>query len=172
MKKFLLALGFAAVSMIASADYIFGWTSGEDHVAYKSDGFEYVYLTITKSGEIGLPEDGTAPYAAYNDYGWVKTDATSTSAPGDGEPAFAWLTDTYLGSDYVFNFIVKGGDFDGYVRQFSGGALSGMTVSTGSAENPSKILNIGSYGFMIPEPSSALLLLVGAALVGLKRKVA
>lgn len=172
MKKILIALMVAAASMVASAEYIFGWTSGEGHVAYQSEGFEYVYLTVTPSGDTGKPEDGTAPYAAYNDYGWVKTDYASTSAPGDGEPAFAWIGSEYFGSEYVFNFIVKGGDYDGYVRQFSGGSLSGMTVQSGSTENPSNILNIGAYGFMIPEPTSGLLMLFGLAALGLKRKAA
>lgn len=177
MKKFLLALGFTAVSMVASADYIFGWTSGEDHVAYRSDGFEYVYLTVTPSGDTGKPEDGEKPLAAYNagtswSTDWEGETYPSTSAPGDGEPAFAWIGTDYLGSDYVFNFIVKGGDYDGYLRQFSGGSLSGMMVQSGSGDNPSTILNIGAYGFMIPEPTSGLMLLFGLAALGLKRKVA
>lgn len=176
MKKFLLALGFTAVASVASAEYIFGWTLGEDHVAYRSDGFEYVYLTVTPSGDTGKPEDGTAPNAAYNagtswSTDWEGKTYPSTSAPGDGEPAFAWIgNDKYLGSDYIFNFIVKGGDYDGYVRPFSGGEMKAFSVSSASGDNPSSVLNIASYGFMIPEPTSGLLLLFGLAALGLKRK--
>lgn len=167
MKKILIALTIAAVSWVASADYIFNWSVGNHPALAEEDSFVYVMVT---PDAMTAPESGTIVNAAeYTGFAWEEAAYASTYMSGAWEPSVAYVNGKSY-SDMVFNFIVSGGIYDGYVRKLLGGELS-KYMADASGEGSTQTLNIGYYGFMIPEPSSALLLLLGAALVGLKRKV-
>lgn len=140
-----------------------------------------VKVTGEHSGYLGLV-DSNYQTTPIDDYGiataptmlWVDTSGTGPVYAG---PAMSRVSDALLTDDYLFTMEL--GYYDGNGEWFSvamsssidGGTLMDKFVSTEDMMVPGHLdWRPDAHVFDVPEPSSGMLVLLGCALMGLRRK--
>lgn len=173
MKKLLgMLMVFGAFSALADS-YLYwmvndgSYTSGSDYkyvtIAVKDSGGDVSYLSNYYYGDGAAIS--TAKVADRQTVGYEITDAYSEAGLG----LYASLG-TYAASGY--SFAVELLNDSGFVAQSSGGWTDYTSLAQYVVSSPMAAPNTPwtPTGYAVPEPNSALLMLIGCAMLGLKRK--
>ena len=172
MKKLFLTLGIVLAATLANASILYWQLDTSD---YTGDDAAYAVLNTTsgQSGTVyGLRKNASGEFEAV-EVTELQSGATYYIDTED------WGGDEYFSSDYSYyvelynsagnpieytGYQVKGDDFIQY-------ADTGGTTDLGDIDPASvAVFHSGSNMTVVPEPTSAILMLFGAALLGLKRK--
>lgn len=156
MKKFLLALFFIAGAVIAQADdYYLYWMLGENPA---STGTSDNYYAMVKSSG--------GEYLSF----YTKDGSTYALVKENGAFLAGAQYKNYLGADPGSSFMIELWNDTGAEAAYTTGWLDlGNYASRGT--DPTKYAPILASSFhAVPEPTSGMMLLVGAMLLGLKRK--
>ena len=152
MKKFILVCGIIASAMCANASYLY-WTVAETTAGVGSYNGAILYAT-TAGSATALDSIATPG-------------ATTTSLAG------------YEGSDYSYyvEYVNYSNDYSSYNvvatgNTFTYDQLSGAMFNDALSAAQMTAVWTGSAVVPTPEPTSGLLLLMGFAMLGLKRKKA
>lgn len=188
MKKLMMAFAVALTAIGLNAATVnwtvnFGWVSetGDDalegYIGYMFDGSAYTQLALQEA----LTTTGTTVLGStlgdagvVNGEGELKFSGSGLTYDGTSAPAYASallvlvdplvaegsaFTIANLGSVEVTDAVISGGAEFGGADDLITGLVSGWsTISSGSGPEP------------IPEPTSGLLLIVGGALLALRRR--
>lgn len=180
MKKLMIAAAIVCAAALAQASSI-KWSHLEDYNAYNADGT--MITSEPDSYNLVLALLGTTGDWSYENATQVAS--SSWDIGSEGGESWAAASGTYSSSNIangqVYAVMVK--DADGKLSQLT--YLDGtenditFTVSglsdnrySGSFKFATADYVVGETGSAIPEPTSALMLLVGLAGLALKRKVA
>lgn len=159
MKKAFLAMAILGATVASAADSYLYWMVGDGAPAYsyarvRDTSGDTAYLTLYDSGFESLGDSATL--------------ADITSAKEWGDSLLARLPTTDSSKSYVVELY---NDSDKFVAQSAviSGAQIANYISSGGMSMPAA----GAWSassFAIPEPSSGLLMLVGCAVLGLRRR--
>lgn len=163
MKKAFLAMAILGAMAASAADSYLYWMVGDDAPSYSyarvrdlADSSESGYLTLYDSG-----------YQALS--GGTKADKTTiTEAQEWGDSLLAGLLSTDLTKSYIVELYNERGNFVAQSSAITGSALANYIASGSMA--PAMGGAWAASSFAIPEPSSGLLMLVGCAVLGLRRR--
>ena len=155
MKKLILVFGIIASAMCAKASYLY-WTVAETTDGVSSYNGAILYATTTGTNSGGTALDSI-----------VTPGATTTSLAG------------YEGAEYSYyiEYVNYAADYSSYNSVATGNAftydqLSGARFNDALSAAQMTAVWTGSAVVPTPEPTSGLLLLMGFAMLGLKRKKA
>lgn len=177
--KVLTALLTAVIASVASADILY-WLVNSDVTI---EGSSTVGTTWNYAALYALDSDGkivsSAPFTSYT---WDSSGDVSSGTSYIHKEAFDPMAYAQIGSDYSgYSFYIELANIQGETTtgiarstQVSASELS-KAISSSAEFNAgwSSINAMGSSGLTftaIPEPTSGLMLLVGAAILGLRRK--
>ena len=158
-----------ALTFSAKADYVFTWNVNESSIWYD---YSYVAIAIKQ---------------ATGDTSYLMSSADTTSVSvyeKGGEAVYADVTKyydsngTYKASDYAdysYALVLFNSEFSeilatSYYYTLDTLLANAKIYETGSAVKQEVTVNTVNYNSIIPEPTSGLLLLIGGALLALKRK--
>lgn len=164
MKKLLLGLVFAGAVSSASAEYLY-WQVGASDVPSGSE-----YQDVNYAG-IAVYENGSMERVKTLDLTAIPTGNgytdLSSYSPSKGNYVFAIELYNYDGSSSTLGTAIAHNDAMTYTELANAGYLASnmaqlqsMTAFTGGFNNPGPA----------PEPTSGLMMLVGLAMLGLKRR--
>ena len=158
MKKIVLALAVVAGALVASASQV-GWkfTTSSDFGGYTVYAFSSALSEVTVDNIKAAPSSGE-----------IQVGRKETAATG----AISDLTGT-SGADQDVYFYILSADEKSYYTSHTTGTLQGDTDTiTRSAAFANTTLATGDFTAIgnVPEPTSALLMLLGVAGLALKRK--
>ena len=172
MKKstLLFVLMALALNFSAKAGYVFSWSVNESSIW---NDYSYVAIAVKQaSGDISYlmsAENASSP---------------SLYAKGSATPAVADVSSyfdsngKYLASDYAdysYALVLVNSEFSqilatSYYYTLDSLLANAKVYETASAAQQAGAVNTVNYNSIIPEPTSGLLLLIGGALLALKRK--
>ena len=166
MKKTFLAMAILGATVASAADSYLYWMVGSGAPAYTYARVrdlvdDNAYLTIYNSGYSPIG-DSLEPYS-----GTEVSRATVAEASEWGDSLLARLPSADTTKSYIIE-LFNDDTFVGQSSVLTGSALAsyissgGMSVPTAGAWSPTS--------FAIPEPSSGLLMLVGCAVLALRRR--
>ena len=162
MKKAFLAMAVLGATVASAADSYLYWM-------VDSSAPSYSYARVrdvdnpTESGFLNLYDSG---YEALPEV--TKADVGTINAARDwGDSMLAGLLSTDLSKSYIVEIYNERGDFVAQSAAITGSALA-TYIATGSMSPATATWTATS--FAIPEPSSGLLMLVGCAVLGLRRR--
>lgn len=150
MKKFLMAAMLVAGVTAAKADYLY-WQVGGDSVSNLRDTPAYAQLTYDGSVVDGLYTIAGGKMDAYTTY--------DVSALSNGDKAFVIELLNSSGD------IIGQGESKTYADLVSNGAIKGGQLTDIAAV---QVWQGGTYS--VPEPTGALLVMLGAACLALRRR--
>ena len=179
MKKFILSLVLQLVAFVACADLLY-WQVNSSDAALSTEGAyaNYAYATIKVSSDNG------ATSTLLSNYTQPGGTATIPVAKGyASEGIYANLAGYYPSTDPAYSFVVELFDSSGNVLANSGWttlASQDTYIAKSTFNNEwsamKASLSAGSLnggwkaGAAVPEPTSGLLMLLGAAMLGLRRR--
>ena len=159
-----------ALNFSAKADYVFSWSVDESSIWYN---YSYVAIAVKQaSGDISylMSAENTSSPSLY-------TKGSATPAVADVSAYFD-NTGTYKASDYAdysYALVLINSEFSqvlatSYYYTLDSLLANAKVYETASAATQAGSVNTVNYNSLIPEPTSGLLLLIGGALLALKRK--
>lgn len=161
MKKAFLAMAILGATVASAADSYLYWMVSESAPSYSyarvrdlADSSESGYLTLYNS--------------EYTSQGTSANVATIEEARDWGDSMLAGLLSTDLTKSYIVELYNSDNKFVAQSAAITGSALADY-ISTGSM-SPAIGGAWAASSFAIPEPSSGLLMLVGCAVLGLRRR--
>ena len=173
MKKLFLTLGVVLAASLANASILYWQLDTSDY-----DGNDAAYAKLnTTSGESGTV------YGLQKNEETGEFEAVAVTELQSGATYYIdtddWGGDDYFSSDYsyyveLYNSSDEKIDYTGYQvsgEEFYNYASTGGTTDLGDIDPASvAVFHSGSNMTVVPEPTSAILMLFGAAFLGLKRK--
>ena len=164
MKRLLLVL-LAAFSVSAFADTYMYWMVGDEITL---DGQAFSGYT---SAKVGIKTDGGGRSGEYlNLYAWDQSLGTDTymATPGDNSALYANITGMTGKTFYIELF--NGDKTVGFSEEMSYNNALAYSTSFGM-DKPVSIpwMTIG-FSSVVPEPNSAMLMLVGCAMLAIRRR--
>ena len=180
MKKIVIAFGVAVSALISNAAYLYWQVNEAD---YKTAEFDRVVVRYynSESGSIDSGENGTfTQYYSLGDYNPSTEAATiNTSTYGSKETLYTVDLSTLLNAENYSYYIELQSSTGGFVARTD--VANAMTYTdlvsanaifdAGLTAIPTDVTPWHGVSYSaVPEPTSALLMLFGAAMLGLKRK--
>lgn len=166
MKKLVFALAVIASTAVFADSYLYWMVDTSTSYEYARVSVDGNYLTIYDSAFDTPYTDGGA---TFTDGGGSVSAANMSAAQTDGEAFYAALS-SVPGASTASTFLIElyndSGTFVGQ-QALSGNALVFYNSVTAA---PVVGLPTTASSFAIPEPSSGLLMLVGCAVLGLRRR--
>ena len=158
-----------ALNFSANADYVFSWSVNESTVWYN---YSYAVIAIKQAtGDISylMSADNASSPSVYSK-------SSSTPAVAD-VTAYYDSTGTFNSNDYAdytYALVLFNSEFSeilatSYWYSLDTLLADAKVYETASAATQAGSVNAVNYNYIIPEPTSGLLLLIGAALLALKR---
>ena len=167
MKKILLSSAIVLCAIASQASYL-AWQVNSDDVADTS-------LVYNRASIYAINDNGRTLLNSV-DYNGVDV-GNSIGAPMD-TPMFADLGDDKIGDGY--SYYIELSNYSGSVNSFVAGMATPTPYTSLTASITSKLPTAGNLANVnawhgggytaAPEPTSAILMLFGAAMLGLKRK--
>ena len=175
MKKLFLTLGVVLAATLANASILYWQLDTSDYTG--DEEAAYATLNVTEGGTpgtvYGLKKNETTGEFEAVEVTELQSGATYYIDTED------WGGDEYFSSDYsyyveLYNSSDEKIDYTGYQvsgEEFYNYASTGGTTDLGDIDPASvAVFHSGSNMTVVPEPTSAILMLFGAAFLGLKRK--
>ena len=176
MKKLLIVLSVSLASVFANASYLYWQVDSADYVGM--DGADQVTGARLVNGDSGALV--TSYYLSYND---TTAEATWTVSNNDGSLGTLYAADigSNTGSEYSYyiELVNSSGDVLGRSETPLVGGSNDFATYTNTGTTTSDLISVPTANFSawhgspyraVPEPTSAILMLFGAAMLGLKRK--
>lgn len=166
MKKLLFGLLIVGATFAAQAEFLY-WQVTQETI----NSSEYLKTTLDAgSTYFGQLRFGTgADYGAYGVY-----DEAISMIPGDGVKVDLGVLkgDPTANAYYIEILKSEDGDFKGVAKSevWSYSELSTAGFINSALNVPSLKAWTGGVGYTVPEPTSALMMLMGIAFLGLKRR--
>ena len=165
--KRLLAILIAVLAVNAFADSYMYWMVGD---SITLDGQDFDGYT---SAKVGVFDDATGAYGSYlNLYSWDNSLGTDTykATPGDNSALYANITGMTGKSFYIelFNGDTSVGRSSELLSYASAEAYATGFGMDKPVSTPWVTMSFTSQG--VPEPSSAVLMMIGCAVLGLRRR--
>ena len=177
MKKFLLAFAILGGVSAAQASYLYWQVSGVEDISY--DGIRIAYTTDPSA----KGPDGTPTATKYLTLGYADVEndeivelGQKAKVAGDMPMSFVADVSSFGGTSPSYSFFIElinyeTGDIKGYseVQSYTNLAQSEYIGTDLSPMSPA----VGAWtggGYSVPEPTSALLMMLGVAFLGLKRR--
>ena len=161
MKKLIVSLFVISIAHFARASYLY-WQVDAGNTSVDSSTFNAARISV-----VGVSGSYLADY--------YDSTATVFNAPGSGSVSLTF-NDTNYGVEGFSYFIELGNynnsDFDTkyvYTVSYSEAASKGW-IDTSSMDIQRATQNWSGVAYAVPEPTGAMLLVIGMAMLGLKRK--
>lgn len=181
MKKLFSFIAVMSMAVVASADMMYWQVSSNDAGVAAAGASEYAYASILYRTDGGATKTALTSYVsptASTGYTKVGADALNTkgyyadlaglSGLGTGTPSYQFVIELYNadGTALANSGWADYSDLQTYVSkaEFNSNWTS-MTAGFGSGSSAH-----WSAGAAVPEPTSGLLMLIGAAMLGLRRR--
>ena len=167
MKKLVFALAAIASTAVFADSYLYWMVDTTTDYAYARVSADGNYLTIYDSAFDTPYTDAGSLFDGKGGGGSVSDDNMS-AAKSEGEAFYAALSSVGAtkSSTFLIELYNESGTFLGQ-QQLSGSALAFYDAGTAA---PAAVAPGIASSFAIPEPSSGLLMLVGCAVLGLRRR--
>lgn len=176
MKKLLIVLSVSLASVFANASYLYWQVNSTDYA--NMDGSDQVTGARLVVGDPGTLV--TSYYLSYND---TTAEATWTESSNTGSLGTLYAANigdnTGSGYSYYIELVNSSGDVLGRSQTPLVGGSNDFAKYTDTGTTTSDLTSVPTANFSawhgspyraVPEPTSAILMLFGAAMLGLKRK--